>query len=160
MYGALAVTAQRSTKATPRRLAVSWPYPQVSRWTRSGSGAVPTGLPLFGASPTVFLHYNEGHAHGGGYPTNKDLDTGGYTAKTCEASAGTTGATAYRAEKRSCPASRGHGYIKMTTRAIGRGASPGRGAAWARRCGVFNSLYWSLQMQGGWAYLPRASGYQ
>jgi len=33
-----------------------------------------------------------------GTTTDKDLDTGGYTAKTCEASAAMTGATEYRAK--------------------------------------------------------------
>ena len=42
-----------------------------------------------------------------GTTTNKDLDTGGYTAKTCEAYAAMTGATQVPSEERSSPASSG-----------------------------------------------------
>ena len=42
-----------------------------------------------------------------GTTTNRDLDTGGYNAKTCEAYAAMTEAARYRVEKRSCPAIRG-----------------------------------------------------
>ena len=49
-----------------------------------------------------------------GTTTDKDLDTGGYTAKTCEASAAMTGATEYRAKSEAVPPQAGRGYREMT----------------------------------------------
>ena len=77
-----------------------------------------------------------------GTPTNKDLATGGYTAKTCEAIAAMTGGTTSQAKREAVPPQAGHGYMKMTTRAIG--------------CSIcdrtFNSLYWSFQIRVGGLY--------
>jgi hypothetical protein len=49
-----------------------------------------------------------------GNTINKDLDTGGYTAKTCEAIAAMTGATEHRAKSEAVPPQAGRGYIEMT----------------------------------------------
>ena len=77
-----------------------------------------------------------------GTTTNKDLDTGGYTAKTCEAIAAMTGGTASQATREAVPPQAGLGNMKMTTSAIG--------CSMCHR--TFNSRYWSFQMRGGWAY--------
>jgi len=84
-----------------------------------------------------------------GTTTNKDLDTGGYTAKTCEAIAATTGATQAPSEERSSPASRGTWvYENDLSRAIGCPIFIGRSIA----------SDGSFQYEGGWAYLPPATG--
>jgi len=93
---------------------------------------------MFGAPATHFIHIMRGMRRDAGTTTNKDLDTGGYTAKTCEAYAAMTGGKESQAKREAVPPQAGHGNMKMTTSAIG--------CSMCHR--TFNSRYWSFQMLG------------
>jgi len=86
-----------------------------------------------------------------GRTTNKDLDTGGYTAKTCEASAAMTGGKESQAMREAVPPQAGRGNMKSPSAEL-----------LDVRCAIGRSIVSAegLQMQGGWAYyhLPRAGG--
>jgi hypothetical protein len=88
---------------------VSFAHPEVSRWKRS-EVELYIEKPRETHQPLISFFNEDPRAYSQAI-INKDLDTGGYNAKTCEAERTGTHVAI-------CPPDGGRGYTKMTTRLL------------------------------------------